>query len=252
MDTTELEALISRCLGDFHARRIQTLSKLRFRTLLQRKNPYLLRALGTQKASELVERLLSDYISGSDESIFGDAFFEPIARIAAGADVSTREGNDIVIETENAIRVIAVKSGPNPYNASQKKRQSQEFIAIRNRLYKMQKEYDPVLGHAYGRKNGPAGSDLIYRDSSGQSFWFELTGDQDFYLKLIRLMRDEPAKHREEYRPQWEAIINRFTKTFIEDFCDAQGNIQWERLVRIVSETPETKSPKTVQRIVKS
>ena len=211
-----------------------------------------MRALGTQKASELVERLLSDYISGSDESIFGDAFFEPIARIAAGADVSTREGNDIVIETENAIRVIAVKSGPNPYNASQKKRQSQEFIAIRHRLYKMQKEYDPILGHAYGRKNGPAGSDLIYRDSSGQSFWFELTGDQDFYLKLIRLMRDEPVKHREEYRPQWEAIINRFTKTFIEDFCDAQGNIQWEILVRIVSETPKPKPPKTVQGMVKS
>lgn len=203
-----------------------------------------MRALGTQKASELVERLLSDHLGASDESIFGDAFFEPIARIAAGANVSTREGNDIVVETDTVIRVIAMKSGPNPYNAPAKKRQSQEFIAIRNRLYKMQKEYDPVLGHGYGRKNSPAGSDLIYRDSSGQSFWFELTGDQDFYLKLIRLMRDEPVKHREEYLPQWEAIINRFTMSFIEDFCDAQGNIEWEELVRLVSDTPEPKAPK--------
>lgn len=30
----------------------------------------------------------------------------------------------------------------------------------------------------------------------GQVFWRELTGDADFYLKLIRLMRDYPVKHR--------------------------------------------------------
>jgi len=196
----------------------------------------LLRALGTQKASELVERLLGDYLSSSDETIFGDAFFEPIARVVSGGKVADGEGVDFVVETDTVIRVVSVKSGPNPFNASQKRRQSQEFLAIRSRLYKMQKEFDPILGHAYGRKNSPAGANLIYRDSSGQNFWQELTGDPDFYIKIIQLMRSEPVKHRDEYRPRWEAIINRFTKAFIDDFCDSEGNIDWDKLVRLVSQ----------------
>ncbi|MBF8267859.1 MAG: hypothetical protein HW388_1367 [Dehalococcoidia bacterium] len=234
MDTSQLEPLISKCLKDFYERRIQTVAQLKLPKVLQRKNPYLFRALGTQKASEIVDRLASDYISASDESLFGDAFFEPIARIASGGNVSDAAGVDFVVETENRVTSVAMKSGPNPYNSSQKKRQHDEFLAVRSRLYKMHKEFDPVLGHGYGRKNSPNKSQ-IYRDSSGQVFWQEMTGDPDFYLKLIRLMKDEPAKHREAYQPAWDATINRFTAEFIKDFCFPDGSIDWEKLVQFVS-----------------
>ena len=234
MDTKELEAVISRCLGDFYERRIQKVSGLRLRQTLRRKNPYLFKALGIQKASEIVERLLADSLSSSDETIFGDAFFEPIARIASGGTVSDASGVDFVVETESRITSVAMKSGPNPYNASQKSKQSLDFVAVRNRLYKMHKEFDPVLGHAYGRRNSP-NSGLLYRDSSGQAFWHEITGDPDFYLKLISLMRDEPAKHRQEYQPKWNAAVNRFTAEFIRDYCLPDGSIDWESLVRLVS-----------------
>ena len=234
MDTTELEAVISRCLGDFYERRIQKVSGLRLRQTLRRKNPYLFKALGIQKASEIVERLLADSLSSSDETIFGDAFFEPIARIASSGTVSEASGVDFVVETESRITSVAMKSGPNPYNASQKSKQSLDFVAVRNRLYKMHKEFDPVLGHAYGRRNSPNGG-LLYRDSSGQAFWHEMTGDPDFYLKLIRLMRDEPTKHRQEYQPKWDAAVNRFTAEFIRDYCLPDGSIDWEKLVLLVS-----------------
>ena len=234
MDTKELEALISKCLGDFYERRIAKINTLQLKDVLPRKNPYLFRSLGIQKASEIVERLATDFAASSDESIFGDAFFEPIARIASGGSVSDAAGVDYTVETENRYIAIAMKSGPNPYNASQKKRQHDEFLAIRNRLYRIHKQFDPVLGHGYGRRN--SGSEtLIYRDSSGQAFWREMTGDPDFYLKLIRLMHDEPAKHRLEYQPKWDATINRFTSEFIRDFCLEDGSIDWEKLVRLVS-----------------
>src|SRR3990170_498217 len=108
MDISELESLISRCLGEFYRRRLQKVQDLKLRTFLRRKNPYLFRALGIQKASEIVERLLADYISASDETIFGDAFFEPIARIVSGGKASDAEGVDFVIETEDRISVVAV------------------------------------------------------------------------------------------------------------------------------------------------
>lgn len=234
MDTQELERLISKCLGDFYDRRIQKITQLNLRSVLGRKNPYLFRALGIQKASEIVERLASDYIASSDESLFGDAFFEPIAMVASGGSVSDAAGVDFTVETDTRYTAVAMKSGPNPYNASQKRRQHDEFLAVRSRLYRIHKEFDPVLGHGYGRVNRRNAS-LIYRDSSGQSFWHEITGDPDFYLKLIRLMHDEPAKHRREYQPKWDATINRFTAEFIRDFCLEDGSIDWEKLVRLVS-----------------
>jgi len=150
LDTSELEKLISECLQDFYRRRLQKLEQLRLKTFLRRKNPYLFRALATEKASEIVEQVLVAYIGASDETIFGDAFFEPIARIASGGKVSDAEGVDFVVESPDRVLAVALKSGPNIYNASQKKRQSQEFVAVRNRLYKLHKQYDPLLGHAYG------------------------------------------------------------------------------------------------------
>ena len=116
MDITELESLINKCLRDFYERRIQKVTKLNLGQVLKRKNPYLFRALGTQKASEIVERLASDYLSSSDESLFGGAFFEPIARIASGCKVSDAAGVDFVVETDTRITSVAMKSGPNPYN----------------------------------------------------------------------------------------------------------------------------------------
>jgi len=236
MDAGELEALISRCLRDFYERRLQKVRELKLGAFLRRKNPYLFRALGIEKASEIVERLLADYIGASDETIFGDAFFEPIARIASGGKVSDAEGVDFVIETEDRITAVALKSGPNIYNASQKKRQSQEFNAVRSRLYKLNKQFDPILGHAYGRLKTEPTKDRSYRDRSGQAFWTEITGDDEFYLKLANLMKDEPAKHRREYTSAWDAAVNRFTAEFIEDYCFSDGSIDWEKLVRFVSE----------------
>ena len=244
MDTNQLEALISRCLLDFYERRLQKMKELKLRVFLRRKNPYLFRTLGIEKASEIVERILADYISASDETIFGNAFFEPIARIASEGKASDAEGVDFVIESEERIIAVALKSGPNIYNASQKKRQSQEFNAVRSRLYKLNKQFDPILGHGYGRLRTEPTKDRSYRDSSGQAFWTEITGDSDFYLKLITLMKDVPTKHKREYTSAWNAGINRFTAEFIKDFCFPDGSIDWEKLVRFVSEEKTPKSRK--------
>jgi len=99
-----------------------------------------------------------------------------------------------------------------------------------------------ILGHDYGRLKSEPTKDRIYRDRSGQAFWAETTGDSDFYLKLVRLMKDEPAKHRKEYAPAWDAAINRFTAEFIKNFCFPDGSIDWEKLVRFVSEEKAPKS----------
>lgn len=87
--------------------------------------------------------------------------------------------------------------------------------------------------------NAKSTKGLVCRHRSGQPFWTEVTGDPEFYLKLIRLMRDNPTKHRLEYEEAWNASLNKFTRDFSNDFCFPDGRIDWEKLVRFVSEDTE-------------
>jgi hypothetical protein len=235
LDPIKLEALIKKCLNDFYKRRFETLKNLRLRQVLKRKNPYLFKALGTEQASEIVQKILEAYISSSDETIFGDAYFDQIARSLPGIVVSDAKGIDLIVEEEKAIHAYALKSGPYPFSSSQKERQNTEFLELKQRLMKLQKQFDPVLAYAYGRKNKPSSGKRIYRENSGQEFWKEITGDDDFYLKLIRLMREEPLKRKDEYKSEWDAVINRFEKEFIKDFCFKDGHVDWEKLTQYVS-----------------
>jgi hypothetical protein len=235
MTPDELKQLIARQLDVFYQRRLQKIGTLKLKQVLHRKNPYLFKALGSQDAHEVVSGLLAAYLSSSDEGMFGDAFFEPIAKTVSGGNVSPNEGVDIAIETDTVYKAIAVKSGPNPFNSSQRKRQDDEFKSLRSRLLKLHKQFDPILGHGYG-KSKKATAKIIYRDVAGQEFWKELTGDPDFYLKLIRYMEDEViVKHRAEYELAWDKALNRYVREFTIAFCHEDGAIDWETLVRFNS-----------------
>ena len=235
MDIEKLEREIARCLENFYNSRLQGLEKLSLRKVLSKKNPYLYRALGIEKASDIVEQNLAAFVISSDETIFGNCFFEPLAKLASGGKVSDAEGVDFTFEFADRYLAVAVKSGPNWGNRDQHKRQSTNFDALRNRLYKIQKQFDPLVGQAYGRQSSEPTENSRFRRRSGQSFWQEITGDSDFYLKLIRLMKDVPANNRPKYRAMWDQAVNRFTAEFIKDFCVAQGAIDWEKLVEFAS-----------------
>lgn len=245
MDTSKLEQLVREGLERFYSKRLTGLEKLELNTILKKKNPYLYRALGVEKASEIVEEIMRAYISSSDETIFGNEFFEPIARMVSGGKVSDAEGVDFVIESENRYLAIAVKSGPNWGNADQHKRQSTNFDALQRRLQKIQKQFDPLVGQAYGRQCCEPTDNSRFRRRSGQAFWQEMTGDSDFYLKLMRLMKDVPRRNRPKYRLEWDQAVNRFTRTFTIDFCDSNGAINWEKLVAFYCGIKDRKSGNT-------
>lgn len=248
MDTPELEQIIAGCLESFYNSRLIGLERLSLRKVLAKKNPYLYRALGVEKASEIVEQNLAAFVISSDETIFGNCFFEPIARIASGGKVSDAEGVDFTMEFEDRYLSVAVKSGPNWGNRDQHKRQSTNFDSLRSRLYKIQKQFDPLVGQAYGRQSSEPTENSRFRRRSGQAFWQEITGDSDFYLKLVRLMRDVPAQNRPKYRALWDQAVNRFTAEFIRDFCDSAGAINWEKLVALCSALEPPKFPRATKK----
>lgn len=227
-----LESKIGELLDDFYSRRIEKISTLKLRDALKRKTPYLYRASGIQKASEIVEGLLLAYMSSSDEGIFGDAFFEPLAKFVSGGAVSPSEGVDVAIETKNEYKAIAVKSGPSVFNSQSKRKQADDFRSLEARLRKLKKHFDPIVGYCYGnKKQSPVkGKAHSFRELAGQDFWLEITGDDEFYLKIIRLMKDRPQKHMPQFKRVWDGALNRFTHAFIEDYCFSDGTIDWVKL----------------------
>lgn len=243
LDPARLEDLIAECLRTFYRHRLDKIKEMRLTSILGRKNPYLFRALATESASEIVQQIMRAFLSASDETIFGNDFFEPIAREASGGHASDAKGVDVIVETPNRISAYAVKSGTVAQNASASAKQQQEFDELRSRLFKLQKQFDPVLGAAYGRKNVDATNRRTFRTISGQKFWAELTGDSEFYVRLITLMRDIPEQHKRAYQPEWDAAVNRLTHEFFDQFCHQDtGHIDWEKLVRFVSSEEKPKA----------
>lgn len=233
MRLNELERLVRQCLDDFYRRRLQKLTELKLKDTLRKKNPYLFRAVGVQRASEIVDGLLQAFMSSSEETIFGDAFFEPIVKAACGGVAAGGAGVDVVVETSQQYTVVSVKSGPHWGNSSQVAKLQQDLLTAR-RVFdnrKLRKEFRALLGHCYGRTRSDPGGRRIYATRSGQAFWEEITGDPDFYLKLVHAMRDYPAAHRAVYEKEWDEAVNRFEREFLNEFSEADGSIDWEKLV---------------------
>jgi len=237
MKSDELEKLVRTNLDEFYRRRLQKLNDLKLKDALKKKNPYLLRAIGVQQASEIVERLLEAFMSSSEETIFGDAFFEPVVRAVCSGTPAGGAGVDVVVENEDQYTVISVKSGPNWGNSSQMAKLQQDFMTA-HRVYankKIKKEFRALLGHCYGRKNTEPSGSRIYSSRSGQAFWQEITGDADFHVKLIQAMKNHPIENRVVYKQAWDHAVNRFEREFLTDFARDDGSIDWEKLVRFNS-----------------
>jgi hypothetical protein len=240
MDAGKLEALIKKCLASFYKRRIQALDSLNLDKVLSRKNPYLFRANGIGNAPEMVNELLAAHLSSSDEGMFGEEFFEPVCKaVAAKTIIAGMKGVDFVRETKNAYEAISLKSGPNALNSAAVAKQSELFeeirASLRATLRSSKKEFLPVMGCGYGRVDSQPTKAKKYYKLAGQAFWEHLTGDSNFYLKIMNLIRDDPDHHKPVFREAWDKAVNRFVKQFSRDFCDEGGNILWVRLVQFNS-----------------
>jgi hypothetical protein len=230
-----LEQFVGDCLNDFHARRLARVKKLTLKSVLKRKNPYLYRALGIERCTELVERLVDDHLSASDEAIFADAFFKPIALFISEGEPSKLSGIDFLIEERGHVKGVMLRSGPNVLNSSQKKKQQDDFEAARARLSETGRELDALLGHAYGQFQTEPKPGQSFRDRSGQLFWEELTGEPQFYQTLVVLIGDTAIQHREVFQRAKFFLISEFTDEFEEEFGLAGGKIDWTSLMKFVS-----------------
>lgn len=232
----ELEDFVAAKLQLFYTQRLDKLQGITLTQVLK-KNPYLFKAKGITNAADFVENVLQAYLSSSEETVFGSIFFEPLALAVSQAKGGIKTGStgvDIEYVSASTHTAIAVKSSTNSQNASAQSKQNAEFIKINQTVRAKGKAFDAILGYSYGRASGSL-TGRIYRRLAGQAFWEELSGDSEFYLKILRAMKEYPANHRKEYDIQRTRLGNRLTQGFTLNFIAGDGEIDWEKLLRFNS-----------------
>lgn len=90
-DEEKVVEAISVALSEFYTSLTNKLNKIKLKDILKKKNPYLYRAKGINDATMVINRILSAYISSSEETIFGNTFFEPIAIVVSGGQKAVAE-----------------------------------------------------------------------------------------------------------------------------------------------------------------
>lgn len=229
---------IAGALETFYGSLIQKIDGLNIQKVMKRKNPYLYRAKAMQNASEIVESVLTAFVSSSEETIFGNCFFEPIAIAASGGRKALAEGIDIMLQDDatNTITAIAVKSGPSVFNADSRKKQEQNFAAAAKLAQQARARFDAIIGYSYGKKKTSGkGVAKLSRELAGKAFWTELTGDSEFYKKLITYMGTLPEQYVASYQESYNRAANRLIREFSISFCREDGSIDWEKLVEFNS-----------------
>ena len=72
----------------------------------------------------------------------------------------------------------------------------------------------------------------------GQKFWAFISGDNNLYTDIVEPLGHKAKEKNEQFTEEYAKVINKFTAEFIEKFCDAEGNMLWEEIVKFNSEDP--------------
>lgn len=207
---------------------------LKLSELICNKNPYLFSS-NIQSADEIVKGMVNAYLSSSEEALFGD-WLEGLAIFinekVYGGWKSEIEGIDLEFDNENTRNIVSIKPGPNWGNSSQVEKMINNFKTAQKTLRTSHSnlQIKCINGCCYGKDNNPdKGSYFKY---CGQRFWEFIGGNENIYIDIIEPLGHKAKERNENYSEQYNGKLNMFIKEFIETFCNNNGIIDWEKLVK--------------------
>lgn len=90
-----------------------------------------------------------------------------------------------------------------------------------------------INGCCYGRDNSEDKGD--YLKKCGQSFWKFISGDEDLFVRFVEPLGHRAKERNDEFALQYAQVVNRFAVEFASKFCNSNGAILWEKIVRLNS-----------------
>lgn len=232
-------------IDSFHKKRIEKVEKLKLKTVLLKKNPYLFKAKDITTAEQIVRMLSDAFLSSNEETIFGD-WLEGLAifvnKKVYGGWKSGISGIDLEFDKNNIRHIVTIKSGPNWGNSSQVKKMRLDFATASKTLRTSNSnvQVKAINGCCYGRESNPDKGE--YFKICGQEFWSLISNDENLYLKFIEPIGNKAKERNLEFQKKYNQMINRFTKEFLNDFCLENGDIDWVKLLKFNSGKEKLKS----------
>jgi hypothetical protein len=221
----------------FHQKRLDSLQGLRLKRVLKRKNPYLFRAKALITAGDLIKQLLDAHLSSNEETIFGD-FLESLAIFICGEVFggvkSAAEGIDLEFSRQQQRYIVSIKSGPNWGNSRQIAKMIDDFNRAK-RIAGARVNLIAVNGCCYGQDASPHKETGNYLKLCGQDFWELISADEGIYKDLVEPLGYKAKVRNEEFQQRYSQVVNVFTADFISEFCEANGAINWQRLIEFNS-----------------
>ena len=220
---------IAKAFDDTFARPFAAkLQSVTLKDILKKKNPYLYRASGVKSCRDLVNRAYADYSSASVEGFFGQ-FLEAVARIVSGGIKPAGAGEiDLDKRREDRAYLYAIKSGPSAFNSSSLKKAQEQLLTAESKLSQDDVVAIKTIACAYGRKRTTHRGGIRYMAS--KDFWGEVSGDPDFYSKLLEAC--------DELRSLYAADVEEPRKRLLEEARDAfcsGSDIDWSSVLKQAS-----------------
>jgi len=238
----EVTKYVDENIGSFHEAKLKSIKKVQLTQLLKKKNPYLLKAKNVATSEVFIRSIVDAHLSSQEETMFGD-FLEGLAQFVCektyGGSKTPGEGFDLDFTRDGTRYLVSIKSGPNWGNSSQIRDMKTSFKKAR-RIIK-NKNIVCVNGCCYGRNRNEDKGDYIKK--CGQSFWDFISGDSDFYKKIIEPLGHKAKEKNDQFMNEYSMLINRFSRQFTDIFCKPSGQIDWEKLVEFNCGRADMKLP---------
>lgn len=209
-------------IGTFHQKRIAGLNDLKLKKVLGKKNPYLYKAKYILTAQDIIKSLTDAFISSQEETIFGD-WLEGLAIFINQKVYQGRKsgipGIDLEFDKDGIRYIVTIKSGPNWGNSRQVAGLIFDFRTAKKTLRTSNSKLNVVAvnGCCYGRDNNQDRGD--YFKYCGQKFWEFISGDTEFYTKIIEPLGHQAKDRNDDFMQSYSQMINKFTKEFADTFA---------------------------------
>jgi Type II restriction endonuclease EcoO109I len=237
-------------IGEFHQKRLDKVNSIKLKEVLESKNPYLFKAKNVTTANEIVDGILNAFLSSSEEGIFGN-WLERLAIYINDSVYQGRkagiDGIDLDFDKNGQRYLVAIKSGPNWGNDSQVKKLIDQFNTARKRLSTSGSNLNIICvnGCCYGKSNEKSEykSKGNYYKMCGKRFWELISGESNLFTELIQPLGHEAEERNIEFKESYGNLVNRLTKEFLQDFCNENGSIDWEKLIVFNSSSDSKPKP---------
>jgi len=229
----KLTEFVDQKISAFHQSKLESIKTLELEHLLRRKNPYLFKAKNVTTVEEYVKYLIDAHLSSQEETMFGN-FLEKLAIYvcseAFNGQKTPAEGIDLDFTRDGKRYIVSIKSGPHWGNSRQIKKMKDDFRKAKKII---NQDVICVNGCCYGRDNQENKGD--YYKKCGQSFWAFISGEPDFYKKIVEPIGYKAKERNDEFNIEYTKLINKCGRSFNSTFLKNDGSIDWEKIVEFNS-----------------